>query len=91
MRVSAAGNMPLQGLVKPPAKPVVMIYGGKICNKSAAYAEARAASGRFGEKQVGLHERRFFRTNDRKKGYKSAGNICYNVSRKKNKCEEEPP
>ena len=25
MRVSAAGNMPLQGLVKPPAKPVVMI------------------------------------------------------------------
>ena len=26
MRVSAAGNMPLQGLVKPPAKPVVMIY-----------------------------------------------------------------
>ena len=29
MRVSAAGNMPLQGLVKPPAKPVVMIrYGG---------------------------------------------------------------
>ena len=24
MRVSAAGNMPLQGLVKPPAKPVVM-------------------------------------------------------------------
>ena len=27
MRVSAAGNMPLQGLVKPPAKPVVMIKG----------------------------------------------------------------
>ena len=27
MRVSAAGNMPLQGLVKPPAKPVVMIVG----------------------------------------------------------------
>ena len=26
MRVSAAGNMPLQGLVKPPAKPVVMIF-----------------------------------------------------------------
>ena len=26
MRVSAAGNMPLQGLVKPPAKPVVMIW-----------------------------------------------------------------
>ena len=25
MRVSAAGDMPLQGLVKPPAKPVVMI------------------------------------------------------------------
>ena len=29
MRVSAAGNMPLQGLVKPPAKPVVMIYSLK--------------------------------------------------------------
>ena len=28
MRVSAAGNMPLQGLVKPPAKPVVMIVEG---------------------------------------------------------------
>ena len=31
MRVSAAGNMPLQGLVNPPAKPVVMIlYRGMI-------------------------------------------------------------
>ena len=30
MRVSAAGNMPLQGLVKPPAKPVVMIYSKEI-------------------------------------------------------------
>lgn len=29
MRVSAAGNMPLQGLVKPPAKPVVMILPEK--------------------------------------------------------------
>lgn len=29
MRVSAAGNMPLQGLVKPPAKPVVMILQKK--------------------------------------------------------------
>ena len=30
MRVSAAGNMPLQGLVKPPAKPVVMILAGNL-------------------------------------------------------------
>ena len=30
MRVSAAGNMPLQGLVKPPAKPVVMIAFAQI-------------------------------------------------------------
>lgn len=30
MRVSAAGNMPLQGLVKPPAKPVVMICGDSL-------------------------------------------------------------
>ena len=30
MRVSAAGNMPLQGLVKPPAKPVVMIDISKL-------------------------------------------------------------
>lgn len=32
MRVSAAGNMPLQGLVKPPAKPVVMIVMDFVLN-----------------------------------------------------------
>ena len=32
MRVSAAGNMPLQGLVKPPAKPVVMIMAKNSSN-----------------------------------------------------------
>ena len=36
MRVSAAGNMPLQGLVKPPAKPVVMIARQKKkCSEEA--------------------------------------------------------
>ena len=33
MRVSAAGNMPLQGLVKPPAKPVVMIQNDHPVNR----------------------------------------------------------
>ena len=35
MRVSAAGNMPLQGLVKPPAKPVVLIS----CSKTMKIVE----------------------------------------------------
>lgn len=35
MRVSAAGNMPLQGLVKPPAKPVVMIFFIGNCKKKS--------------------------------------------------------
>ena len=34
MRVSAAGNMPLQGLVKPPAKPVVMILSNFLLGKT---------------------------------------------------------
>ena len=37
MRVSAAGNMPLQGLVKPPAKPVVMIIF-ELCDNSIIYS-----------------------------------------------------
>lgn len=44
MRVSAAGNMPLQGLVKPPAKPVVMIvcnFGEKRAKKSVSRFEKR--------------------------------------------------
>ena len=41
MRVSAAGNMPLQGLVKPPAKPVVMILFPKNWSGQAELAERR--------------------------------------------------
>ena len=46
MRVSAAGNMPLQGLVKPPAKPVVMIRRMENCIR-AARAHTRL-NGRIG-------------------------------------------
>ena len=46
MRVSAAGNMPLQGLVKPPAKPVVMII--KLCRKMfGSYQSAGILKFRF--------------------------------------------
>lgn len=48
MRVSAAGNMPLQGLVKPPAKPVVMILPAKVAERieemGILYAAARFLS-----------------------------------------------
>lgn len=45
MRVSAAGNMPLQGLVKPPAKPVVMIWHGYCapCFTTGKFIEEAAA------------------------------------------------
>lgn len=44
MRVSAAGNMPLQGLVKPPAKPVVMI-GMKRIGRNAFAQNNRKRNG----------------------------------------------
>ena len=47
MRVSAAGNMPLQGLVKPPAKPVVMILRMQDMPSPAdAYSERQEVRGR---------------------------------------------
>ena len=45
MRVSAAGNMPLQGLVKPPAKPVVMIIGMKRIERNAFAQNNRKRNG----------------------------------------------
>lgn len=49
MRVSAAGNMPLQGLVKPPAKPVVMI---DACGKKSEKCSKKIDAGRENAKNI---------------------------------------
>ena len=48
MRVSAAGNMPLQGLVKPPAKPVVMIVPYHAANRRREAQEPQVPAGNWG-------------------------------------------
>ena len=72
MRVSAAGNMPLQGLVKPPAKPVVMI---NVQKKSALSRSAAFLSCHFYARQKG--KTMFDRKNDVARNKKRADAIVY--------------
>ena len=64
MRVSAAGNMPLQGLVKPPAKPVVMIARCNLHRWKGSHGCRRAKQNKNGVdmKQYGrMHPLDFYR------------------------------